>query len=120
MKIEILKEKLQRTLDLIPYGKENAVSAEDLRLAVGYGSRRELKSALHELREAGAVIIGIMDGCGGFYRPRTPAEALDYVRIERKRLRTHKRGLKSAELYVKDYEAEQRNSAKAKAVSSQR
>ena len=106
MKFSIYDVSRAELFDLIPTGKDNKITAATLKTMTGY-TTRELKRAIARLRSEGAIICSSLDSeNGGYFKPRTPEEALEYVRTERKRIASEQRALKAAEQYIQRYEAE--------------
>lgn len=105
MKFSIYDSARADLFNLIPTGKDNKITASTLKMLTGYTSR-ELKRAIARLRADGAIICSCLDSTdGGYFKPNSPEEAMDYVRTERKRIASELRALQAAEQYVKRYEA---------------
>lgn len=85
---------MQKIIDLIPFGHENAISRERLCYRTGL-SDRDVRRAIGELNEYGSVILN--RGKGYFqYDPETDLYYLrNYLAVEQGRVRTLNRKLKS-------------------------
>lgn len=65
-------------MDILPVGKENAISTTDLVKITGCTSSRDLQERIALERNAGAVICS---GAGsGYWRPGNRQEIIDFVR----------------------------------------
>ena len=65
-------------IEIIPVGKENAVTMNHLRQVTGL-SDREIRKQIQEVNESGEHII-CRECQKGYYLPRTKAEAEHYIR----------------------------------------
>lgn len=65
-------------LDLLPVGKENAISTVDLVRLAGCGSARDLQERIALERNAGAVICS--STTGGYFRPANKMEIAEFCR----------------------------------------
>lgn len=65
-------------LDLLPVGKENAISTVDLVRLSGCGSARDLQERIALERTAGAVICS--STTGGYFRPANKMEIAEFCR----------------------------------------
>lgn len=92
-------------LDLIPFGKENAISQEELAIRM-QSDCRTARAAVFNARVRGAVICSTCEGepTAGYYRPISVAEALPYVNMQRSRIASAKAALRSAEEYISNAE----------------
>ena len=63
---------------LLPVGKENAISTEDLVNLTGCSSARELQQYIAQERKAGAVICS--STTGGYYLPANHAEMAEFCK----------------------------------------
>lgn len=70
---------------LLPTGKENAVSTEELVRVIGCGSARELQQYIAQERKAGAVICS--STTGGYYLPANQIEMAEFCRTLENRAR---------------------------------
>ena len=86
--------------DFIPHGRKNAISGVDLQTVLNLDSRT-VKKMIADARLNGAVICSILDrDNGGYFLPKSPDEAIEYVRTEQKRIESAKRALEAAEKYI--------------------
>lgn len=92
-------------LDFISYGKENAVSMEELSLRMKC-DKRTARAAVFNARVQGAVICSTCEGepTAGYYRPVSVREAMPYVRMQRSRISSAEAALKSAEDFISHVE----------------
>lgn len=88
-------------IDFIPFGRENAISQEELAIRM-QSDRRTARAAVFNARVRGAVICSTCEGepTAGYYRPISAAEAVPYVNMQRSRINSAKAALKAAEKYV--------------------
>ena len=63
---------------LLPIGKENAVSTDELMQIIGCSSARELQQYIAQERKAGAVICS--STTGGYYLPANQGEMAEFCR----------------------------------------
>ena len=70
--------------DHIPYGRADAISAEDLSMLMGF-DKRELRRAVEKARRDNILICGDERG---YYRPGSYAEISSYIHRVRSRIRT--------------------------------
>ncbi|MCB7317149.1 hypothetical protein [Lacrimispora sp. 210928-DFI.3.58] len=66
--------------DILPEGKENAVSSEALCNFLGFGSVRELQKQIARERAAGAVILSTCQDDGGYFLPGNDQEVKEFIR----------------------------------------
>lgn len=69
--------------DLLPTGKENAISTKELMLLTGCTSARELCAHIERERWAGAMILSATTG--GYFKPKSREEIKEYARTQRSR-----------------------------------
>lgn len=88
-------------LDFIPYGKENAVSQEELAIRM-HTDKRTVRQLVYSVRVRGAVICSTCEGepTAGYYRPISANEAMPYVRMQRSRIASAEAALRSAEDFI--------------------
>lgn len=66
-------------MDMLPVGKENAVTTAALVKLTGCTSARELQERIARERSAGAIICS---GYGrGYWRPKNRQEIVDFIRV---------------------------------------
>lgn len=94
-----------KVMNYIPFGRENAVSMEELAIRMRC-DKRSAREAVFKVRCRGAVICSTCDGdsSDGYYCPVSAEEALPYVNMQRKRIASAKATLKSAEDFINDVE----------------
>ena len=80
--------------DLLPVGRENAISTPELVRLSGCHSVRELQHIIAEERAAGAVICS--GGTPGYWRPGTRQEVEDFIRTMKSRAINTLAAIKSA------------------------
>lgn len=86
-------------VDLLPRGKENAISTEALLQASGATSVRELRKMVANERKAGEIIASI--STGGYYIPNDTKELEDFVRTLDSKARSIMVALQSARKLLK-------------------
>lgn len=67
-----------KIFDILPEGKENAVSLESLTIVTKL-SKRYVRNKIAAERRAGALILSTTEGAGGYYRPSSPEEIKEFV-----------------------------------------
>lgn len=95
-----------RIFDLLPTGKENAISSRKLCEIVGVNDRQLRKMILNE-RESGLLIMSNA-GKGGYYLPATESEIDDFIRMNEKQAFTRLKMTKSARDYKKRMRGQQK------------
>lgn len=86
-------------MNLLPVGKENAISTADLVRLTGCKSARELQERIALERNAGAVICS---GSGrGYWRPKDRQEIQEFVKTMNARALNTLRAAKSAKAVLK-------------------
>ena len=71
--------------DLLPTGKKNAISTNELVQKIGCNSARELQQYIAQERKAGAVICS--STTGGYYLPANHGEMAEFCRTLENRAR---------------------------------
>lgn len=88
-----------RIMNLLPVGRENAISTEELVRLVGCNSSRELQEYIASERNRGALICS---GSGkGYWRPKNRQEIQEFVRMMDARALNTLRAAKSARAALK-------------------
>jgi len=88
-------------IELIPQGKENALSAREIAVYTS-SDVRGVQARIERLRLAGVLICSCLDGKGGgYFRPANNSEVNDYLRHERKRIAAREASLKPAIDFLK-------------------
>lgn len=86
---------------ILPTGKENAISTNELAVIMGFGDSRSLQADIAKSRNAGQIILSSTSG--GYYLPANDEEVQEFVAVLRARAINTFRALKSAREYlVKD------------------
>ena len=86
-------------MNLLPVGKENAISTQELVRLAGCRSARELQERIALERNAGAVICS---GSGrGYWRPKDRQEIQEFVKTMNARALNTLRAAKSAKAVLK-------------------
>ncbi|MGN0655624.1 MAG: hypothetical protein ACI4KR_02430 [Ruminiclostridium sp.] len=83
-------------VELIPRGKQNAISSTRLVNRSGL-SDRDLREAIFQARKSGAAICSSVHG---YYMPNSVDEALEYFYAQRKRVITGNIALNSVRRYI--------------------
>lgn len=90
---------------LLPVGKENAITTQDLVKLSGCGSARELQQRIAYEREQGAIICS---GSGrGYWRPKDRQEIQEFVHTMNARALNTLKAVKSAKRALKVPEGQQ-------------
>lgn len=101
--------------DLLPVGRENAISTSELVRLSGCHSARELQWKIAEERAAGAVICS--GGTPGYWKPGNRQEVEDFIRTMRSRALNTLVAIKSAKRLLNvpegQYTLEARENGKA-------
>ena len=84
---------------ILPIGKENAISTEELAKSLGFESGRALQIDIARSRNAGQVILS--STIGGYYLPQNDAEIEEFVEVLRARAINTFRAIQSAKRYLK-------------------
>lgn len=90
---------------LLPIGKENAISTEDLVNLTGCSSARELQQYIAQERKAGAVICS--STTGGYYLPANKMEIAEFRRSLKNRAENTLVAIESAEKALNSSEWQQ-------------
>lgn len=71
---------IQRLLEIIPFGKENAMHAEDIAVSMGYpvgGNQVETRQLIRSAIQQGNIILSTPKD--GYWRSKTKQEVEDYI-----------------------------------------
>lgn len=101
------KEKQSPIFNILPIGRERAISSEALAAVTGCKSVRELQKRIERERLAGAVILSDTHG-GGYYRSDDPAELRRFVRTLNARAKNTLRAAESAQMALNTIEGQER------------
>lgn len=102
----LAKEKQSPIFDILPIGRERAISSEALAAVTGCKSVRELQKRIERERLAGAVILSDTHS-GGYYRSNDPAELRRFVRTLNARARNTLRAAESAQIALNTIEGQE-------------
>lgn len=100
------REKQSPIFDILPIGRERAISSELLAAVTGCKSVRELQKRIERERLAGAVILSDTHS-GGYYRSNDPAELRRFVRTLNARARNTLRAAESAQIALNTIEGQE-------------
>lgn len=90
---------------LLPIGKKNAVSTEELVRIIGCTSSRELQQYIAQERKAGAVICS--STTGGYYLPANRTEIAEFCKSLESRAENTIVAIQSAKRALKESERQQ-------------
>jgi biotin operon repressor len=91
-------------LNLLPLGKENAITTEKLRGLSGCKSNRELQAEIEKLRKDGVIIASKSNAGGGYFIPEGEAETREFYNTLRSRAISTLATLKHTRLALKEFE----------------
>lgn len=91
--------------ELLPVGKENAISTEELVKLIGCSSARELQQYIAQERKAGAVICS--STTGGYFLPANRMEIIKFCNSLRNRAKNTIVAIESAQNALKSSEWQQ-------------
>lgn len=101
---------LKDFVELIPKGQKNAISVKELSELTGLDTR-SVRAVVSRIRRQNVIVCSNSDsskGKTGFFLPENDAEIEDYVRNERRKLRTYHAAVRPAEKYLKERETPQK------------
>lgn len=87
-------------LNMIPVGRKNAITAQQLTERAGLKNVRELQQLIHRMREAGYFIMSATGSPSGYYQPATVEEMVPFVRSMGRRVREIRKALEPAKRYI--------------------
>ena len=90
--------------DILPEGKENAMSAEALCSRLGLETVRELQKEIARERAAGAVILSTCQEDSGYFLPGNVREVKEFIKTLENRGRNTLRALESARELLRKWE----------------
>lgn len=99
-------DKTFEIMDILPEGKNNAISAEALTSMLQLRSKRELQKRIERERKAGALILS--STTGGYYTSHNRAEVQAFVKTLESRAKHTFLALRTARRFLKATEAEQK------------
>lgn len=88
-----------KLIELIPYGRQNAISMRDLSERLNIDPRK-LRALIQRERERGAPICSDWEH-GGYYIPLNEFEARIYFNQQRHRIKTARAALNGVKAYLK-------------------
>lgn len=91
-------------MESLPFGKENAISSEELASMHRLPSTRRLQAEIAKERKKGAIILST--STGGYYKPSDRQEVQEFVATLEKRAKNTLAVLKSAKRYLKQCEGQ--------------
>lgn len=89
---------------ILPVGKENAISTNELTVLMGFSDSRALQSDISRSRDNGQIILSSTSG--GYYLPANDDEVREFIGALRARAINTFRALKSAREYLKEDKAQ--------------
>ena len=90
---------------MLPFGKDNAVTTQELMRLTGCGSVRELRQRIASAREQGAIICS---GSGkGYWRPKDRQEIEQFIKTMKARALNTLKVIRSASQVLKVPEGQQ-------------
>ena len=95
-----MKNCIKALVELIPTGRENAVSMKDLAALMNI-SERGLRLLVQQAREQGAAICSDWDNNGGYYMPADEYEAMSYLRQQKARIHSARAALNGVIMYLR-------------------
>lgn len=87
---------MTKIVDLLPAGRENAISSKELAKMAGLSSVRELQRAIAFERAHGAVILSKCTTGGGYFRPASDYETRKFISTVEARSANTRLALRSA------------------------
>lgn len=92
-------------LDFIPFGKENAISMEELAIRMKC-DKRTARKRVFAARVKGAKICSTCEGepTAGYYIPLSVNEAIPYQKMQRSRITSAEAALKPIDDYIANAE----------------
>lgn len=98
--VDLMVVKVTDYTKILPTGKENAISTDELTILLGFADARGLQTDIAKSRNAGQVILSSVQG--GYYLPADDSEVEEFVAVLRARAINTFRALKSAREYLKE------------------
>ena len=91
-------------MEALNTGKENAISAQELCVYLGFNSVRELQNEIARERKAGAVILSTCQDGGGYFLPENDREVRQFIRTLENRAKNTYEALRSARGFLRQQE----------------
>lgn len=85
---------------ILPTGKENAISTNELAVLMGFSDSRALQADIAKARENGQVILSSVQG--GYFLPASDDEVREFIGALQARAIGTFKALKSAREYLKE------------------
>lgn len=98
VRFDFMNAKATDYTTILPTGKENAISTNELAVIMGFSDSRSLQADIAKSRNAGQIILSSTQG--GYYLPKDDAEVQEFVAVLRARAINTFRALKSAREYL--------------------
>ena len=92
--------------DILPEGKENKVSTDDLMLIFGFSSTRSLRKQINKERRAGCMILSTRCCGGGYYKAASRSEIEEFNTMMERSGRSAFVTSKEARRYLKQTEGQ--------------
>ena len=91
-------------MEALHTGKENAISAQNLCICLGFNSVRELQNEIAIERQAGAVILSTCQEGGGYFLPGNDREVRQFIKTLENRANNTYEALRSARRFLRQQE----------------
>ena len=91
-------------IDILPTGKENAVSMRDLANCLGVTERTVRKHIEIERRSGSIICRSLDEGVSGYFLPANIEEVREFVKLSEKRINTARQCTRSAKAMLREYE----------------
>lgn len=88
-------------MEALHTGKENAISAQDLCIYLGFKSTRDLQHEISRERNAGAVILSTCQDGGGYFLPGNDREVRQFIKTLENRANNTFEALRSARRFLR-------------------
>ena len=92
-------------MDILPEGKENAISSDELVQIFHLRNKRELQLRIAEERKEGALILS--SSKGGYYTSRNPADVEKFIRTLESRAKHTFVALRGARRFLRENPVDQ-------------
>lgn len=91
-------------MEVLNTGKENAISAQELCVYLGFNRVRELQNEIARERKAGAVILSTCQDGGGYFLPENEREVRQFIKTLENRANNTFEALRSARRFLRQQE----------------
>ena len=102
--VELMAVNITDYTKILPVGKENAISTDELIVLLGFTDARGLQMDIAKARDNGQVILSSTSG--GYYLPANDEEVREFIGALQARAIGTFRALKSAREYLKEDKAQ--------------